>query len=154
MAQVVVQFKDDFGCFLDLDQKQNLDRFIEKFKNEIPGLSDICYKQENDELAVLKTLEDYYLSTSDRDELSTTLINLLSTISNQSKNNPSFSLGGHNLSKEFFKELFSICCDICFSVTVEVVGQAGYYDVTYEITENGWDILYCDFYEEDDENIW
>tara|TARA_Y200000002_G_scaffold379675_1_gene389476 strand:+ start:2672 stop:2806 length:135 start_codon:yes stop_codon:yes gene_type:complete len=40
MAQVVVQFKDDFGCFLDLDQKQNLDRFIEKFKNEIPGLSD------------------------------------------------------------------------------------------------------------------
>ena len=63
-------------------------------------------------------------------------------------------MGGHNLSKEFFKELFSICCDICFSVTVEVVGQAGYYDVTYEITENGWDILYCDFYEEDDENIW
>jgi hypothetical protein len=82
------------------------------------------------------------------------LINLLSTISESSDNLPDFGLGGTNLSKEFFKELYSICDDICFSVTASVVGQSGYYDVTYEITENGWNIPYCDFYEEDENDEW
>ena len=153
MAEVTVQFKDDFGCVLDNDQKEILDDFIEKYKNEIPSLSDIFYLEEDDELLVLHTLEDHYLSTRDRDELSTTLINLLSTISESSDNDPP-ELGGAGLSKEFFKDLYSICEDIYFSVTAIVVGYPGYYDVTYEITENGWNIPYCTFYEEDGEEQW
>jgi len=154
MAEVTVQFKDDFGCILENDQKEILDNFIEKYKKEIPSLCDMFYVEEDDELFVLHTLEDHYLSTRDRDELSTTLINLLSTVSESSDNFPDFGLGGTNLSKEFFKELYSICDDICFSVTVSVVGQSGYYDVTFEITEKGWNIPYCDFYEEDENDEW
>jgi len=154
MAEVTVQFKDDFGVMPKEDKKEILDNFIEKYKNEIPSLSDIFYEEDGDELSIFHSLKEHFLSTRDRDELSTTLINLLSTISESSDNFPEFGLGGTNLSKEFFKELYSICDDICFSVTVSVVGQSGYYDVTYEITENGWNIPYCTFYEEDENDEW
>ena len=41
MAEVTVQFKDDFGCVLENDQKEILDNFIEKHKNEIPSLCEM-----------------------------------------------------------------------------------------------------------------
>ncbi len=153
MAEVTVQFKDDFGVMPKEDKKEILDNFIEKYKNEIPSLSDIFYEEDGDELSIFHSLKEHFLSTRDRDELSTTLINLLSTISESSDNDPP-ELGGAGLSKEFFKDLYSICEDIYFSVTAIVVGYPGYYDVTYEITENGWNIPYCTFYEEDGEEQW
>ncbi|MDB4605328.1 hypothetical protein OAH02_01405 [Flavobacteriaceae bacterium] len=154
MAEVTVQFKDDFGCFKEIDEKIAVDKFLDEFKNEIPVLSDSFYIQDEDGLLVLQTLEGQFLSTRDNDELSKSLINFLSTISNNSENSPSFSLGGSNLSKEFFKNLYEICDDISFSVTVVVVGYPGYYDVTYEIAEDGWNVPYCDFYEEDGDEDW
>ena len=102
MAEVTVQFKDDFGCVLENDQKEILDNFIEKYKNEIPSLSDILYEEDGDELSIFHSLREHFLSTRDRDELSTTLINLLSTISESSENDPP-ELGGVGLSKEFLK---------------------------------------------------
>ena len=47
MAEVTVQFKDDSGCLLETDianAKIALDKFLDEFKNEIPGLSDSFYK--------------------------------------------------------------------------------------------------------------
>lgn len=154
MGEVTVQFKDYFGCILEKDQKRNLDIFIEKYKNEMLALCDMFYNESDDQLFPLDTLQDHFFSTRDRDELSLTLINLLSTISESSNKFPDFELGGTTLSKEFFKELYSICDDIEVKAIVSVVGQSGHYDVSYEITENGWNIAYCDFYEEDENDEW
>jgi hypothetical protein len=166
MAEVTVQFKDDSGCLLETDianAKIALDKFLDEFKNEIPGLSDSFYKAEyieervyptfnvpgHEGLLVLTELDDQFISTRDDDELSKTLINFLSTISNNSENEVEFSLGGSNLSKEFFKNLYEICDDISIDFIVVVVGYPGYYDVQYEIAEDGWNVTYCTFYEED-----
>jgi len=166
MAEVTVQFKDDSGGLLETDianAKIALDKFLDEFKNEIPGLSDSFYKAEyieewvmngitypgHDGLLVLTELDDQFISTRDDDELSKTLINFLSTISNNSENEVEFSLGGSNLSKEFFKNLYEICDEIAFDFTVCVVGYPGYYDVRYEIAEDGWNVTSCTFYEED-----
>ena len=171
MAEVTVQFKDDSGCLLETDianAKIALDKFLDEFKNEIPGLSDSFYKAEyieervyptftvpgHDGLYVLTELDDQFISTRDDDELSKTLINFLSTISNNSENEVEFSLGGSNLSKEFFKNLYEICDYFSVYFIVCVVGYPGYYDVTYEIAEDGWNVPYCDFYEEDGDEDW
>jgi hypothetical protein len=84
---------------------------LNEFKNEIPVLSDSFYKPEYIEMAVYEhldnvpghevlldrmELDDQFISTRDNDELSKTLINFLSAISNNSKYTPSFSLGGSN----------------------------------------------------------
>jgi hypothetical protein len=71
---------------------------LNEFKNEIPVLSDSFYKAEYKEKAesYLEGIDDQFISTRDNDELSKTLINFLSTISNNSKYTPSFSLGGSN----------------------------------------------------------
>tara|TARA_B110000027_G_scaffold43493_1_gene47849 strand:- start:3515 stop:3940 length:426 start_codon:yes stop_codon:yes gene_type:complete len=137
---------------------------LNEFKNEIPVLSDSFYKPEYIEMAVyehldnvpghegllvLTELDDQFISTRDNDELSKTLINFLSTISNNSENEVEFSLGGSNLSKEFFKNLYEICDDISIDFIVVVVGYPGYYDVQYEIAEDGWNVTSCTFYEED-----
>ena len=157
MAEVTVQFKDSNGFFIDAEDtdianaKIALDKFLDEFKNEIPGLSDSFYGQSTkvDGLLVLTELDDQFISTRDDDELSKTLINFLSTISNNSENEVEFSLGGSNLSKEFFKNLYEICDDFSVYFIVCVVGYPGYYDVSYEIAEDGWNVSYCDFYEED-----
>jgi len=162
MAEVTVQFKDSNGFFIDAEDtdianaKIALDKFLDEFKNEIPGLSDSFYGQSTkvestkvDGLLVLTELDDQFISTRDDDELSKTLINFLSTISNNSENEVEFSLGGSNLSKEFFKNLYEICDEIAFDFTVCVVGYPGYYDVRYEIAEDGWNVTSCTFYEED-----
>ena len=109
MAEVTVQFKDSNGFFIDAEDtdianaKIALDKFLDEFKNEIPGLSDSFYGQSTkvestkvDGLLVLTELDDQFISTRDDDELSKTLINFLSTISNNSENEVEFSLGGSN----------------------------------------------------------
>lgn len=154
MAEVNIQFKDDFGCFKEKDEQFLLDDFLDKFKDEIPGLSDSFYLASKDGILVLHTLENHFLSTHYNDELSKSLINILSTISNSSENIPPFELGGSSLSEEFFKNLYEICDDISFSIIVSVVGYPGYYDVTYEITKDGWNVPYCTFYEEDRDGDW
>jgi alpha-amylase/alpha-mannosidase (GH57 family) len=154
MAEVTVQFKDDFGCFMSIDEKHKIEEFLEKYQKEIPDLHDSFYVEDEEGFYILHTLKDIFLSTRDSDNFTKSIINLLSSISENSNNKPQFSLGGSVLSKDFFKDLKEVCEDICFSVTVEVVGQPGYYDVTYEIADDGWNVPYCDYYEEDTDERW
>lgn len=159
MAEVVVRLGDDFGIGLEKSQKETLDNFLTKFGDEIPGLKDIFYEEDVDDLVPFGDLRDHSFSTRDRDELSLTLINLLSSISNSSESQLQFSLGGNALPKEFFKELYLICDDgsgfsLSFAVYAEVVGYPGYYDARYELVEDGWNISSCTFYEEDSEEDW
>jgi alpha-amylase/alpha-mannosidase (GH57 family) len=154
MAEVTIQFKDDFGCFMPIEEKHKIEEFLEKYQEEIPGLQDKFYVEDEEGLLILHTLKDYFLSTRDGDNFTRSIINLLSSISENSHNKPQFSLGGCALSKDFFKDLKGVCEEINFSATVEVVGQPGYYDVTYELADDGWNIPYCDYYEEDTDESW
>jgi len=154
MAEVTIQFKDDFGCFMSIDEKHQIENFLEKYQKEIPELHDSFFVENEEGFLILQTLEDHFLSTRYVDNFSRSIINLLSSISENSDNKPQFSLGGSALSKDFFWDLKKVCEDISFSVVVEVVGQPGYYDVTYEIADDGWNIPYCDYYEEESDDRW
>lgn len=144
---------------LDFEQEDKVLSLLDKFDGEIGALKEKFYsKKETGNypgIYIFSDLEDQFFSTNDTDDLSLSVFKLLGKLSEKNGDRtPGFSFGQEGFSLEFYKELKNLIGgnEITLYCTVSGGGN-GYYDVSYELQSDGWNI-YADFYEDSEDEDW